>query len=124
MPALPCLLRFVLAMVLAATLAACHSTPPYRQLPPSEQMITTHDGVKVAVKVAGQGYPCLYVHGGPGQDYLSFEQLGGNRLEQCLTMIYADQRGSGHSQNAADYSLNRLVEDMEEIRQQLGVEKM
>ncbi|QNH60908.1 alpha/beta fold hydrolase [Hymenobacter sediminicola] len=116
--------RLIPAVGLGVVLAACRSEHSYQQLPPSEQMITVRDEVKVAVKVAGQGYPCLYVHGGPGQDYLSFEQLGGNRLEQCLTMIYMDQRGSGHSQNAANYHLDRLVEDIEEVRQQLGAQKI
>jgi Predicted hydrolases or acyltransferases (alpha/beta hydrolase superfamily) len=38
--------------------------------------------------------------------------------------VYYDQRGSGSSQNAADYSLNRMVEDIEQLRQALKLEKV
>jgi proline iminopeptidase len=89
-----------------------------------EQTIVTSDGIKLAIKVAGKGPVCIYIHGGPGQDYLSFEKMGGSNLEKKLTMVYLDQRGSGHSQNAKDYSLNRLVDDIEETRKQLGADKI
>ncbi|WP_419701332.1 alpha/beta fold hydrolase [Mucilaginibacter sp. NFX135] len=89
-----------------------------------EQIIVTSDGIKLAIKVAGKGPVCIYIHGGPGQDYLSFEKMGGSNLEKKLTMVYLDQRGSGHSQNAKDYSLNRLVNDIEETRKQLGAGKI
>lgn len=88
------------------------------------QTITTSDRIRLVVKVAGKGPVCVYIHGGPGQDYLSFEKMGGSSLEKKLTMVYLDQRGSGHSQNAKDYSLNRLVDDIEETRKQLRVDKI
>jgi proline iminopeptidase len=89
-----------------------------------EQTIVTSDSIKLAIKVAGKGPVCIYIHGGPGQDYLSFEKMGGSNLEKKLTMVYLDQRGSGHSQNAKDYGLKRLVDDIEETRKQLGVDKI
>lgn len=87
-------------------------------------MITTFDSIQLAVKLSGNGPVCIYIHGGPGQDYASFEQMGGANLEKCFTMLYFDQRGSGHSQDAADYSLDRVLKDIEEIRIKLGIEKM
>jgi proline iminopeptidase len=87
--------------------------------------ITTTDGVKLYVKVAGQGLPCVFVHGGPGAGSYSFEALGGRALESQLQMIYLDQRGSGRSASdpQSNYSLDRLVQDLEDLRQQLGLER-
>jgi proline iminopeptidase len=84
----------------------------------------TSDHVKIPVNVSGKGYPCMFVPGGPGGGYRSFEQLGGNKLESFLTMIYMDQRGSGSAQNAKDYSMDRILQDMDELRAKLHIEKM
>jgi proline iminopeptidase len=89
-----------------------------------ERYITTTDGVKLHVKISGKGLPCLFVHGGPGQGSLSFEQMGGNNLEKYLTIIYLDQRGSGRSESATDYGLSRMLKDIEEVRKALGYEKI
>ncbi|WP_400192945.1 alpha/beta fold hydrolase [Hymenobacter sp. B81] len=87
--------------------------------------VTTSDGVKLFVKVAGQGRPCVFVHGGPGAGSHSFEALGGRALENQLQLIYVDQRGSGRSPSdpQKNYALARLVQDLEDTRQQLGLEK-
>lgn len=66
----------------------------------------------------------MYIHGGPGQDSLSFEKMGGSALEAFATMVYLDQRGSGYSPDAADYSLDRVVLDFEEVRRALGIDKL
>jgi proline iminopeptidase len=92
--------------------------------PLGELRLIVSDGSQLHVKVAGQGSPCLFVHGGPGQGSASFEQMGGRELEGFVTMIYLDQRGAGNSPNATDYSLDRVVRDIDETRQQLGVEKV
>ncbi|UPL47904.1 alpha/beta fold hydrolase [Hymenobacter sublimis] len=87
--------------------------------------LLTSDSVRLVVQVAGRGTPCVFVHGGPGAGSYSFEKLGGNRLEDPLRMIYFDQRGSGRSASSRrqDYSLARMVQDLEELRQHLGLEK-
>ncbi len=83
------------------------------------------DKVNLYVKQSGQGIPCIFVHGGPGEGSLDFELLGGNELEGFMNMIYFDQRGSARSEGdeETDYSIDRLVEDMEEIREKLGISK-
>ncbi|WP_078010824.1 alpha/beta fold hydrolase [Hymenobacter sp. CRA2] len=117
--ALCCLLWCGAAAPLAAqkraTTALTNGTPS----------ITTSDGVKLYVKVSGQGVPCVFVHGGPGAGSYSFEALGGRGLEKDLQMIYLDQRGSGQSASdpAGNYSLERQVQDLEELRQQLKLER-
>jgi len=112
---------FILALLL---MAACQPVNTFRQLNNKDTAILTSDSVQLVVKVAGQGVPCIFVHGGPGGGFISFEKMGGSNLEQCMTMIYYDQRGSGASLNAADYSLNRMVEDIEELRRAMKQEKV
>lgn len=95
-----------------------------RELPKRSFRLTTSDRVKLSGKISGTGEPCLFVHGGPGGGFRSFEMVGGSALEKQLTMIWYDQRGSGSSQVAGNYHLDRMVQDMEEIRQKLGIKKM
>lgn len=88
-----------------------------------EKYFMTSDSVKIRFKVAGQGEPCLYIHGGPGQGFDSFELMKGQNLEDSLTMIYFDQRGSGSSGKAADYHMDKMMSDIEGLRKNLGIEK-
>lgn len=87
--------------------------------------ITTSDNVELNVRISGQGKPCLFLHGGPGAWSYNFEVLGGNALEKDLQMIYLDQRGCGRSGKVlnGDFSMNRIVQDMEEVRKALNIEK-
>lgn len=87
---------------------------------------TTSDSVKLYVRIAGEGKPCLFVHGGPGSTAYYYEAMAGAPIiEKKMQMIYFDQRGSGRSDSAKnrDYSLPRMLKDMEEIRQYLGIKK-
>jgi len=93
-------------------------------LVPGERRVVTSDGVELYVKVAGRGPVCLFVHGGPGQGSLSFEKMGGDVLESFLTMIYLDQRGSGKSQGGRDYCLERVMQDLEEVRRSLDQDQL
>lgn len=88
----------------------------------SDSTIITSDGVQLFLKASGTGSPCIFIHGGPGAWSKSFEVLGGNALENTFRMYYYDQRGSGRSANPVngDYSLARMVEDIENIRQKTG----
>ncbi|ASK30259.1 alpha/beta hydrolase [Chryseobacterium sp. T16E-39] len=90
----------------------------------SEDFFQTSDHVKIHYKVSGNGEACIYVPGGPGQGYPSFELMGGNHLEKNLKMIYMDQRGSGKSAQSDDYHLDKMVQDIEELRQHLKLNKI
>ena len=39
-------------------------------------------------------------------------------------MIWMDQRGSGDAQNAKDYSMDRILNDMDEVRARLNIDQM
>lgn len=113
--------RFLLILlIMLATQFFAHTTPAHNFF------FTTSDSTKFYVRVAGSGSPLLFVHGGPGSDSYYFEATAGNTiLQQQHSMIYFDQRGSGRSSNApnGDYSLKRMLQDMEELRKYLGYEK-
>lgn len=86
------------------------------------------NNVRLWYRVAGRlaGTPTVYLHGGPGQGSQSFATIAGPALERSLRMIYLDQRGSGRSERPwnDDYSLPGLVEDLEGLRRELGVERL
>ncbi|KXH85372.1 alpha/beta fold hydrolase [Chryseobacterium kwangjuense] len=90
----------------------------------NEHFFETSDDVKIKYKVSGKGEACIYVPGGPGQGYPSFELLGGNSLEKNMQMIYMDQRGSGESGKSDNYHLEAMVQDIEELRQHLKLDKV
>lgn len=87
-----------------------------------EKVITTSDGVKLHVKVEGQGTPLLYIHGGPGSGSYWLDHFFGDFLEQNFTVVYLDQRGVGRSSSPADgnFSMDRMALDFEEVRKNLG----
>lgn len=87
--------------------------------------IEMSDKVNLYVKQSGEGIPCLFIHGGPGEGSLDFEALGGNSLESFMQMIYFDQRGCARSggNSSDDYSIERIIDDIEEIRKSLGISK-
>jgi proline iminopeptidase len=86
----------------------------------------TSDSTRLFVRIAGKGKPCLFVHGGPGSTSYYYEVMPSAQLiEQKMKMVYFDQRGSGRSGSAknGDYSLVRMLKDMEELRTALQVKK-
>ncbi len=88
--------------------------------------LTTDDGTKLFVKKSGSGPLCIFIHGGPGAWSKSFEDLKGNNLEHNLTMVYYDQRGCGRSENSVNgnYSLDRMIEDIDLIRRHYQSKKV
>ena len=84
---------------------------------------TTSDSVQLYVRVAGSGKPCVFLHGGPGSTSYYFEAMPGSPLiEQQLQMVYFDQRGCGRSASPrnGDYTMTRMLADIEELRSFLG----
>lgn len=83
----------------------------------------TSDGLELFYEKSGKGIPCIYLHGGPGYWSKSFQYFSKELLEEKLEMIYLDQRGCGRSEHSPTlaYNLNRLIEDLEELRISLGI---
>jgi len=62
------------------------------------------------------------VHGGPGADHTGYKPLF-SRLSDRLQLVYFDHRGQGRSARGdrSTYTLDNNVEDMEALRQHLGL---
>ncbi|WP_460766052.1 alpha/beta fold hydrolase [Niabella terrae] len=88
--------------------------------------LITGDGTSLYVEKSGAGPLCIFVHGGPGAWSGSFEKLKGRNLEKGLTMVYYDQRGCGRSGKSSegDYSLERMIDDIEALRKHHQADKI
>ena len=76
--------------------------------------------------ILGKGEPLMIVHGGPGasHDYFLPYLLP---LARTNKVIFIDERGSGRSeklQNVSKYTVESMVEDVEAVRQALGLGKI
>jgi proline iminopeptidase len=89
------------------------------------KQIITSDNLELHITVKGDGIPVLYLHGGPGSGSYWLEVFMGEFLEKQFKMIYLDQRGVGRSGSPSDgnFSLGRFIEDFEEVRHALGIDK-
>ncbi|MFF5985241.1 alpha/beta fold hydrolase [Streptomyces olindensis] len=86
---------------------------------------TAPDGTTLAYHVAGDGPPLVCLPGGPMQDSVYLGELGG--LTAHRTLIRLDLRGTGRSAvpgDAASYRCDRQVEDVEALREELGLERL
>src|SRR5438445_7680387 len=84
------------------------------------------NGLMIYYKTLGKGEPLLMLHGGPGasHDYFLPYLLP---LARHNRLIFVDERGSGRSQKLEDpagYTIENMVEDVEAVRQALGLGKI
>jgi proline iminopeptidase len=78
--------------------------------------------VSLFVKVMGEGYPLLLMHGGPGLDHTTLSAL--EPLADQFTLIFYDHRANGRSSGAVDsMSWDSLTADADGIREFLGFEE-
>jgi proline iminopeptidase len=65
------------------------------------------------------------IHGGPGADHTSYKPTF-SPLSQKMQLVYFDHRGQGRSARGdkTTYTLDHNVEDMEALRQHLGLGKI
>lgn len=65
------------------------------------------------------------IHGGPGADHTSYKPTF-SPLSQKMQLVYFDHRGQGRSARGPKetYTLDNNVEDMEALRQYLGLDKI
>ena len=72
--------------------------------------------VSLYVKVMGQGYPLVLMHGGPGLDHTSLLAL--QPLADQFTLIFYDHRCNGRSEGAeiSSMTFENLTADAEALR--------
>jgi proline iminopeptidase len=119
--------RLLLALLLAlpALAGADETLKPARTYPIQEGFVDA-SGVLIYYKMMGQGAPLLILHGGPGasHDYFLPYLLP---LARTHKLIFIDERGSGRSQKLEDasrYTVEAMVDDVEAVRQALGLGKV
>ncbi|MFF3887206.1 alpha/beta fold hydrolase [Streptomyces sp. NPDC001914] len=86
---------------------------------------TSYDGTELTFDASGDGPPVVCLPGGPMQDCAYLGDLGG--LSAHRRLIMADPRGTGGSAIPADpasYRCDRLVDDVEALREHLGLDRM
>jgi proline iminopeptidase len=93
---------------------------------PVQEGFVDSNGVMIYYKTLGRGAPLVIVHGGPGasHDYFLPYLLP---LARHNKLIFIDERGSGRSQKLEDpsgYTVENMVEDVETVRQALGLGKI
>jgi proline iminopeptidase len=83
-------------------------------------------GVLIYYVSFGTGSPLVVVHGGPGADHTYFLPYL-LPLARTHRLIFIDERGSGRSQRLQDaslYTVENMVEDVEDVRQALNLGKI
>lgn len=84
-----------------------------------------HDGDQIFVKEMGSGQPLVFLHGGPADNHMSFLPYAESLAEHFRVILY-DQNDAGKSKSATSkpHTVEREVETLEFIRQELGIEKL
>src|SRR5438445_9624024 len=88
-------------------------------------LVTASDGVGLAVECLGAGPPLYAIHGGPANDRKSFGFYL-DHVARYRRLCLLDQRGCGESADCAPegYTIDRLAQDIEDTRLELGHEKI
>jgi proline iminopeptidase len=115
--------------LLSFLLSACQSAKNDSQNPNVYQIkqgFVDANGVMIYYEEFGKGKPLMIVHGGPGatHDYFLPYLLP---LSKDNRLIFIDERGSGKSEKLEDsskYTVENMVEDVEAVREALGLGKM
>ena len=114
-------LTSILAGLLLTLLFSCQERP----LPIEEGFMFINNS-EVYYKTMGEGEPLLVIHGGPVLDHSYFlPHL--ESLAKDFQLIFYDQRACGKSSidiDSATMNLAGFVEDIEQIRQKMGFEKI
>lgn len=109
-----------------AGLCAGLASPAGTLSPQSRQGLLSLPEGRLFYEVVGSGDPIFVVHGGPGLDH-RYLRPGLDVLAASHALVYYDQRGTGRSDvplNEATINLDAFVQDIEELRQALGYERI
>src|ERR1051326_3270245 len=127
-----CFVFLLLALLSAMTFAQTRTQKSSAAAAPAanvyrmdEGFVDAH-GVLIYYKIIGRGAPLMLAHGGPGasHDYLLPYLLP---LMRTHKLIFIDERGSGRSSKIEDvkqYTVANNVEDIENVRNALGLGKI
>lgn len=115
-------LAFLLLAAFSLGVPAAHAADSPTVFPMEQGFVDSHGALIYYVSV-GRGTPLMIIHGGPGASHDYFlphlwPLMRTNRL------VFIDERGSGKSSKLEDphqYTVANMVEDIESVRQGLGL---
>jgi proline iminopeptidase len=119
-----------LAIVASACSQRTTGSPASASTPSSvlkmEEGFVDANGVLIYYEAIGTGQPLMILHGGPGasHDYFLPYLLP---LARTNRLIFIDERGSGRSEKLQDpsgYTVENMADDVEAVRQALGLGKI
>lgn len=115
----------VVVLALACSSASSAQAAPANLYPIQEGFVDSH-GALIYYEMMGRGTPLVIVHGGPGasHDYFLPYLLP---LMRSNKLVFIDERGSGKSskiEDAKQYTIANMVEDIEAVRQALALGKI
>jgi proline iminopeptidase len=120
----------LLAVLCLATLSFAQTATPKAATPsnlyPIQEGFVDANGAMTYYWVVGHGTPLVIVHGGPGasHDYFLPYLLP---LARHNKLVFIDERGSGKSSkmdDPAQYTVENMADDVEAVRQALGLGKI
>ena len=87
-----------------------------------ERLVNIGD-CELFISEAGQGFPVMLLHGGPGLDHHAFGQYL-HPLAGEFRLIFVDERASGRSSrpDPATWTLERMAADVHALAQALGLQ--
>src|SRR6266496_1370386 len=117
---------FVILVTGAACLACSAQASKPSNLFPIQDGFVDSRGALIYYQSVGRGAPLMIVHGGPGasHDYFLPYLLP---LMRTNRLVFIDERGSGKSSKIEEprqYTIANMVEDIEAVRQALGLGKI
>ena len=101
------------------------SLPPLCEMLGMKGQFINIDNCKLYYEIEGKGIPMVVINGGPGGTHHYFHPWFSEAAKYCQ-VIYYDQRGCGKSDfNPGEngYSFEQAIDDLDKLRQQLGVDK-
>lgn len=66
----------------------------------------------------------FFIHGGPGLGDCRSDIVTFKKLEEQYQLVFLDMRGSGRSADVPPYSHEQWIDDIDELRKKLGLEKI
>jgi proline iminopeptidase len=119
-------IRLIVPLALLVFASFCDAQTTPSDLYPVQQGFVDSHGALIYYESVGHGAPLVIVHGGPGasHDYFLPYLLP---LMRTNRLVFIDERGSGKSsklEDARQYTIANMVEDIEAVREALGLGKI
>jgi len=116
----------IFALVLAVSAAGCMSAAGWSGGTSWQHGTIRVDGASLYYEVEGRGEMLVVLHGGPGSE-MSYIKTYLEDLSKDFRVFFYDQRGRGRSAAGGDsleLSIQQDVEDLEELRLRLGIDRL